>query len=1203
MANGDEGEPGEASDLDFDCPQCGTSLTAGTMKCPNCKLELDWETGFECPQCGAVIEEDSAECPMCGLVFMATEEAEEEPAPEPEEAPPEGVIEEPEGLGELREEPSPEVLAGELPSEVPEEMAEERPEEAPAEEEPEEAPEEPIYEEVPEEAPEELVSEVEPEEAPEELPEIDILEMLERSDEISIGKGDQGPPEGLVNGRGFINGKGLTRRKGMADQRGLVNGTGLTYDTGLVDSGGLTNGRGLTKPDGMVNGRGLVNGNGLVNGLGLINGLGLTNGNGLTNGKGLTNGQGLTNGEGITNGKGITSDEGITNGKGLDQLEMRAPRIPPRRKRKTPVLIAAFFTFLLIVLALVWWSIPVKEEHIVIDGEFEDWSDAYLFTDRDLGQQPVGDPDVDIKEWAIDASDEDLSLLVKVAGSMLSGKNGGVDTIHAFIDADRSATSGYAVRGIGADYLIEVTGWDGEVHSAALREWTGGAHSGDLARFEARGGVSAAAADDSLELKVWTESVGMAGTDDLVRVLVRTADGSGHVDWSSAAANQRGPALEVIQEMDGLWLNLSAYAQRADVEVSFIEVTYEGQGAEGRASTGIQGATRITEGMTSRLRFDPPIVIEEGTAFEFNIDSDLTAGIAGRPVVASSDGVIVAGDAEAYVAPPLDWTAVARVALPADDDIRIDGNFEDWYNLGKDIEVDDQRDVEDREGKSAINPNIDILGTNAVLTPLTTPTHVSCYVRTSGEVLGGLIVQTPIRPGPPGPAGPPGPLVEHLYLEDRTLIYIDADPATGIRVSPDVRADYYIDIWGKFGQVLGSRLLSLEDGRWQEATGVNVPVGLDRDELEVKVAMGGVVDIDPSGEFKTFFITTDWSGNRDEAESTGRAVEGSRIYASETSVAPESVRRGETNVPILRIDLENREALPVEVIEVYAALLGTIPPEDLVAVRLWQADRGVEGFMEADSVEVSAGSSWEGLDVLVGLHRPLVVGPYGAVSLFLTVDISASATTLNWFDLWVLNVEGLVTWSEIILEDVHDSNKLVRVWNSTGGRHDVTNLAINEFYPNPASGGQEWVELINPTTGNINLDDYEIRVKPKGQKIETTIHTFGSSDNIAKDNGIAVWNTGTNEIPAAGTIYLYDALGGQVDAIRYNTIPSQNSMARFRDAQGDPQDNLHLYTTDSPTKGTQNEIPEFTDIVFPAVGTLVLFTIVRRRIRPGRTGD
>ncbi|NIP35751.1 MAG: hypothetical protein GWN18_12350, partial [Thermoplasmata archaeon] len=348
-------------------------------------------------------------------------------------------------------------------------------------------------------------------------------------------------------------------------------------------------------------------------------------------------------------------------------------------------------------------------------------------------------------------------------------------------------------------------------------------------------------------------------------------------------------------------------------------------------------------------------------------------------------------------------------------DIRIDGNFDDWLPFG--IKGEPTGDVRNRNQENdpdypyaRQNRNVDINGIQVKMTPTSGPQRINFMVSTVGNILAGLVVDNPTFPGISelggGGAGEP---VQNRYLEDRTVIYVDRDPTfdlaqvTGARVypgKPTFGADIAINIAGKAGIVIPS-LSSIHQWTvtgWQEITGQKPSAASDFHRLECQVPLG-VLGINPTVTPETYFVTTDWRGNYDDTQPyANRGPTASKVFAEEMSVAPDTVKRGEDDVPILRIDLENREEAPAEVTDVRALLIGSATDEDIDAVRLWTGDRVFNHFDPLRFVQVSTGNTWEGRDLLIELDGPVVVPAFDTLSLFVTVDISPTATTLQWFD-------------------------------------------------------------------------------------------------------------------------------------------------------------------------------------------------------------
>jgi len=163
----------------------------------------------------------------------------------------------------------------------------------------------------------------------------------------------------------------------------------------------------------------------------------------------------------------------------------------------------------------------------------------------------------------------------------------------------------------------------------------------------------------------------------------------------------------------------------------------------------------------------------------------------------------------------------------------------------------------------------------------------------------------------------------------------------GARVVPDrpmFGADFYLEIAGKAGRVIGSlsHVYQWSISGWRD-TGQSPNAATDYNQLEAQVMLSAIGGLLPSVTPETFIITTDWRGNYDD---TGipyahRGPTATRIFADEESVAPLFVMRGWENVPVLRINLENRQvklnSAPVDLTPIEFKLLSTfIRNEDKV---------------------------------------------------------------------------------------------------------------------------------------------------------------------------------------------------------------------------------------------------------------------------------
>ena len=60
--------PQMGEEQQFNCPNCGTAVTASTRTCPECEIML--ERGmevFNCPDCSGTVYADTITCPKCGF--------------------------------------------------------------------------------------------------------------------------------------------------------------------------------------------------------------------------------------------------------------------------------------------------------------------------------------------------------------------------------------------------------------------------------------------------------------------------------------------------------------------------------------------------------------------------------------------------------------------------------------------------------------------------------------------------------------------------------------------------------------------------------------------------------------------------------------------------------------------------------------------------------------------------------------------------------------------------------------------------------------------------------------------------------------------------------------------------------------------------------------------------------------------------------
>jgi len=172
-----------------------------------------------------------------------------------------------------------------------------------------------------------------------------------------------------------------------------------------------------------------------------------------------------------------------------------------------------------------------------VDGRFGEWG---------AGVPDAADaspPRIDIVAANATQNGNVLLFHAVVSGVMLEGKAlplsagqagivSGEDRLYAYVDRDNQSATGYQVGGIGAEYVIEVSGVEGQVTSGLLRRYTG---TGADSKWAHAGFASAFASGNQLEGGVELSLMGL-GPQDNFSVVLRSADCLGNSDEAAAMA-------------------------------------------------------------------------------------------------------------------------------------------------------------------------------------------------------------------------------------------------------------------------------------------------------------------------------------------------------------------------------------------------------------------------------------------------------------------------------------------------------------------------------------------------------------------------------------------------------------------------------------------------------------------------------------------
>src|SRR2546426_3824990 len=530
------------------------------------------------------------------------------------------------------------------------------------------------------------------------------------------------PKKGLTNG--LVLSRSARRRAGMTNGlKGRTNGLRGRQN-------GLTNGLGRT--NGLTNGVGRTNG--LTNGLGHTNGL--TNGLGRTNG--LTNGLGRTNG--LTNGLGRTNGLAAGRATGFRSASLRGMM----RTAGWKLYVIPLVVVLLLLMPL--FFVPPyngAQSPIQIDGQFNDWTGVAT---EAMASGGVLNPNVDIVRFGVVPNLGPIAFFVEVAGSALTGGGpspGTMDTVRIFIDIDGSASTGYRIDGLGADRMIEVSGYAGRVQSSTLWEFDANRNQRDWNGWIKGTATPAAASGSRIEAEAqWLADV---PTSVPVVATVHTVSWDKQVDQGdfpvspgfgtlSIVSDPQVPDVIAGNDVPLLRLTLTAHGQPVSLNSLQVEIA-------GTAPANVATSLRLTDGtsllaqavpVSPNVRFSfAPVQIAVGVPITLFVVGDFasTTGETFGVQLPSIHPFGVDGGVVALRENPGPRSLGYLGVVPTTP--RVDGGFDEWTALA----ADPTNDVTPR-----INPDIDLTHHGG----LHSGTATFLYAEVSGRILGGT--PTPANP-------------------------------------------------------------------------------------------------------------------------------------------------------------------------------------------------------------------------------------------------------------------------------------------------------------------------------------------------------------------------------------------------------------------------------------------------------------------------
>jgi len=482
---------------------------------------------------------------------------------------------------------------------------------------------------------------------------------------------------------------------------------------------------------------------------------------------------------------------------------------------------------------------PPAPTRISVDGKFEDWLGVPKYVD----EVQATNNDIAFQRYGLILENGYLSFYLEVKGIIL-GDNYGYDSFFLFVDADGENSTGYFLRNLGAEYMVEIFGGNNTVASSSLYEFEGDDEY-NWSAWNQIADVQASSYLDKMEVQIYPND--WTVEDDFL-VLLYANDNEGNLTYSSISLGKRFGALAVTQRPlrdmvsagvnDLLELEYKAFG--SNVSVLATNLRHIGAGSVIDAPSGFN--LTAGEKITRTVRVDT--TASPNGSF---VSLSLLSVEADRPVSIRGEA------AKAYV-------------NQGPFGNRIDGWFGDWKrNIGVDVDP-----------KPITNENIDIDRYSANLTQ----TEAYFYLDVKGEILGGAYVpfnrmKPPPTVGQPAPPQPPRPLPKKSG-EDILRIYVDSNSTDNeCIIVGNIRADYLVEIKGIYGRILSKSLFHWEDG-WKPLAG-KLLAEKGREKLEVSFNISAV-DI---FQMKVVYETTDWKGEGDTSEALSLRGEKQEITRSD----------------------------------------------------------------------------------------------------------------------------------------------------------------------------------------------------------------------------------------------------------------------------------------------------------------------------------
>ncbi|MEM3512666.1 MAG: FG-GAP-like repeat-containing protein [Thermoplasmata archaeon] len=525
---------------------------------------------------------------------------------------------------------------------------------------------------------------------------------------------------------------------------------------------------------------------------------------------------------------------------------IRGEEKKPRASKRIKIAVAVFVTLLLIfsTLFMFYTVFSGKKEPIEIDGNFSDWEGKLFY--KMTKQVPV--KDVEINRVSVVASENNLYFYAEVSGFFFMGKADGVDALLVFVDVDSDSNTGYLVGGGGADYKIELVGWDTEVVRASFTKYTSTLNQNDWNAWEPCGNVLFRVDKERMEAKVKLQAQNP-----------RCLFYAKHVD----SMNECVCATEsyVFPQTPSLHVNVKLSGDRVLEKGTFnplIEMQFTAKGGyvalRNITLPGNLGQIKLKFANSGSDAYLPWSLAEnqpQSIQVFLQPSDDLTSGSQ-----ININSVLVESDARVHMNAFHGNFYIAQ----APQYIQIDGAFQDWENISPIIDTDSEE----------LPDQINILECKVLASRSAFFMEVKSGLMQGTEVPLGKLVR-----GSSGGSGTPQP--HSIYGKDWLRVYVDTSPTLNAHNnSAGIVNGYLIEIGGISGRITDTKIYAITNGAKSESSH---EITVAKNETAIEFIVGFVL---PGSSYVYYFEAESWEGQKDVVEPFQPLT---RYYHEETQVS------------------------------------------------------------------------------------------------------------------------------------------------------------------------------------------------------------------------------------------------------------------------------------------------------------------------------